>query len=266
MITIAATTGKGGEGKTTSIVNIASGLAQEGKKVLVLDMDPQRNATQSLLGLGVHDTLDDDTVTMFDVLYAFVMRKKNHIKKAIQPTQISPNLFIAAASPEMEGFKDVVKSQSREPLKVLSKILEKVEKDYDYCLIDCQADFSVYTESAVKVSDHILCPISYTFYGFSGASLVIPTILDIKGKGFTDYHILFTMHDSRAKVIKKDMAKIENELRETGTVIKTKISVDQNIKNSQAEQLDFMTAKKYRNTQARFDYNNVVRMILKEWK
>jgi chromosome partitioning protein len=263
MITIAITNAKGGVAKTTTALCVSSFLAEQGQRTLVLDIDPQANASKSLLELEIGEAVE--APTMQDVLYQYIMEKRNNItKSAIRP--IRENLFLLPAALGMEQFKDLVKSHSKRPMEVLKNLVKPIEKQFDYLVIDCPADLSIYVENAIELADYILCPSTYDFYGIDGLSLLIPTIQEIKGDEFEDYRVLYTLFNSRATKIQAKLKEYADALdEELGKVLPFQIPIDQSIKNSQADNSDIMTSKSYKNTNARHAYEKLGHFVLENW-
>jgi chromosome partitioning protein len=264
MITITVCNAKGGVAKTTTALSLASFLASNKKKTLLLDIDPQANATKTFLELNIGDIASSPT--MFDVFYSYVMeRKKNLIKESVRQLPVSDFLYMVPATLRMEQFKDVIKSHSKRPIEVLKEIVKPIQKDFDYLIIDCPADLSIYVENAIEIADYVLCPSIYDFYGIDGLSLVIPTISEIKGEDFGDYAVLYTMFNPRATKVQEKLKDYANMLEEMNKVLPFRIPVDQNIKNSQADSVDFMTDKTYSNSKARLAYQDLGNYVLENW-
>lgn len=263
MITIAIANAKGGVAKTTTALCVSSYLADQGLRTLLLDFDPQANASKSFLELGIGEVVEPPT--MYEVLFNFIMEKRtNIIKDAIRP--VRENLSILAATLRMEQFKDMVKVHARRPLEVLRALMKPIEKDYDYLVIDCPADLSVYVENALELADYVLCPTTYDLYGIDGLSLMVPTIAEIKGDDFENYSVLYTLYNSRATKIQAKLKDYAEMLEEIGKVLPFQVPMDQSIKNSQADNLDLMTSKTYRNANARRAYEKLGEHILEYWR
>lgn len=262
MYTISIMNAKGGVAKTTTALCLASYLASKDQRVLFLDLDPQANATKSYLKISVGYSAPPPT--LYEVLYSYVMEsRKNIVEEAIK--QVRPNLSLLPATQKMEPFKDLVKSNSRRALDVLKFIMKPLQKQYDYLIIDCPADLSVYVENAIEMSDAILCPTTYDLYGLDGLSLVIPVMLEIKGDDFGNFRVLYTMHNPRATKIQEDIGKQAKMLDSMGKVLPFKIPMDQNVKNSQAKYQDLVNTATYKNSQARHAYTKLGEFVLEEW-
>jgi len=204
---------------------------------------------------------------MYDVLFQYIMeKKKNIITESIRPVTNNDNLFLIAATLRMEQFKDLIKTNSKRPLEVLKEIVKPIEKEFEYLIIDCPADLSIYVENSIEIADYILCPSIYDFYGIDGLSLIIPTIKEIKGDDYENYKVLYTMFNPRATKVQEKLKEYADMLEELGKVLPIKIPVDQNVKNSQADSVDFMADKSYTNSKARLAYQELGNYVLNNWK
>lgn len=188
---IAVANQKGGVGKTTTNVNLAACLAQLGKRVLAVDIDPQGNTTS---GFGIDKT--NQELSIYDVLINNV-----DIKDVIIPTQID-NLDILASHIQLAGAEiEMVPMLSRET--ILKRSLAPIREDYDYILIDCPPSLGLITINALTAADRVLVPIQCEFYALEGLTQLINTIklvqkhlnpeLDLEG-------VVFTMFDARTNL------------------------------------------------------------------
>ncbi|MGO8871800.1 MAG: ParA family protein [Acidimicrobiales bacterium] len=182
---------KGGVGKTTTSVNLGAALAEIGFRVLVIDLDPQGNATT---GLGI-DARNFE-LSMYDVL----MREAS-LEDCVEPTSMK-NLFVAPATIALAGAEiELVPAFSRE-LK-LKKSIESVLDDFDYVLIDCPPSLGLITVNALAAADEVLVPIQCEYYAMEGLSQLMRNVhlvasnlnpkLDIST-------IVLTMYDARTKL------------------------------------------------------------------
>ena len=186
---LAITNQKGGVGKTTSAVNISAGLAKEGKKILLLDLDPQGNATS---GLGVEKNLPG--------IYNCLIENAD-ISACMVKTQVE-NLFLIPANTELSGATvEMVALKDRE--KLLRCVLDKIKNDYDCIIIDCPPSLDLLTVNAFTASDSVLVPIQCEFYALEGLGQLVHTIKLIKQKLNPDLDIngvVCTMYDSRTNL------------------------------------------------------------------
>lgn len=180
---------KGGVGKTTSCVNMASCLTALGKKVLVCDFDPQGNATS---GFGVDKT--DTKATIYEVLLSGVP-----VREAIVTTKygdiLPANKTLAGATVELIGL------DNREHL--LQRALAEVRGEYDYIFIDCPPSLEMLTLNCLCAADSVLVPVQCEYYALEGLSDLISTIRLVKGR--LNPHIeleglLLTMYDGRTNL------------------------------------------------------------------
>ena len=158
---IAITNQKGGVGKTTTSVNLSACLADAGKKVLLVDLDPQGNASS---GLGIEK--DDLELCVHDVLI-----DGEPIADIVQPTMLE-NLFVAPATIQLAGAEvELVSVVSRETM--LKKALASVRDTYDFIVIDCPPSLGLLTLNAFTAADSVLIPIQSEFYALEGVSQLV---------------------------------------------------------------------------------------------
>lgn len=182
---------KGGVGKTTTCVNMASYLAVMGKKVLLVDIDPQGNASSSV---GINK--DDKPKTIYDVII-----DDNELEEVVQKTKI-PGLDVVPSDLDLAGAEiELVQMNNRE--KVVKKILNKVKHVYDYICIDCPPSLGLLTVNALTASDSIIIPIQCEYFALEGLSQLMYTYklvkkhlnpqLDLEG-------VVLTMKDARSNL------------------------------------------------------------------
>lgn len=160
---------KGGVGKTTTNINLAACLAMKGKKVLVLDIDPQGNTTS---GLGISKKNSD--YSTYDVL----VEEGFDPKDAILETNVK-NMFIIPSSVELAGAEiELVSEKGRE--KRLKKAIDRIKDDYDYIFVDCPPSLGLLTINSLTAVDSVLIPIQCEFYALEGVSQLMSTIDLIK--------------------------------------------------------------------------------------
>lgn len=156
---------KGGVGKTTTNINLAACLALKGKRVLILDIDPQGNTTS---GIGIRKKGLEKTT------YEVLIDEKMKVEEAILPT-IVKNLDIVPASVQLAGAEiELVKLEGRE--KRLKRALDSVRDRYDYIFIDCPPSLGLLTINSLTAVDSVLIPIQCEFYALEGVSQLVSTI------------------------------------------------------------------------------------------
>jgi len=182
---------KGGVGKTTTAVNLGAGLAELGYRVLVVDLDPQGNATT---GLGIDARSFEHS--MYDVLMRDVP-----LEDAVEPTSMK-NLFVAPATIDLAGAEiELVPSFSRE-LK-LRKALEAVYGDFEFVLIDCPPSLGLITVNGLAAADEVLVPIQCEYYALEGLGQLLRNVHLVQAnlnEKLDVSTIVLTMYDARTKL------------------------------------------------------------------
>ncbi|WP_274953502.1 ParA family protein [Angelakisella massiliensis] len=185
---IAVANQKGGVGKTTTAVNLAAGLGEKGKKVLLVDLDPQGNATS---GFGI--SKKEVEVSGYDVLILSTPVEKATIRTKFKNVSIVPS-HISLAGAEIE----LVELENRS-LGLRASLLQ-VKDQYDFIIIDCPPSLGLITVNALAASDTILIPIQPEYYALEGLSQLMSTVRTVKRMYNSQLEIegvLLTMYDSR---------------------------------------------------------------------
>lgn len=202
---IACANQKGGVGKTTTVVSLASYLALDGRQILLVDMDPQGNATS---GIGI----DRDAVrtSVYDVLLG-----ETHPLEAVQPTRIA-GLRVMPSSRALAGAEvELVSSAGRE--RRLKQALDGVGDAYDFVILDCPPSLGLLTVNALTAADSVLIPLQCEYYALEGLGQLMATVELIRAhlnpqlamKG-----VVLTMHDGRTSLSADVTAEVRGHLGE----------------------------------------------------
>jgi len=197
---------KGGVGKTTTVINLAAGLSQLNKKILVIDLDPQGNATT---GLGLSN-IDNSSDTIYGALNG-----SKEIFQVIKKTQFD-NLDIITSNVDLSGLEVETADDSNRAFILKAKLaayLDNSKGSYDYVLIDCPPSLSLLTVMALVCSSSLLVPLQTEFFALEGLTQLIKTIERIKtslNKELEIRGILLTMYDKRNKL----SSEVEKEARD----------------------------------------------------
>ena len=186
---------KGGVGKTTTVINLATAISFQNKKVLVIDLDPQGNATT---GLGLSNVDNDKTI--YDVLNG-----NCNFEDAIQKTKIE-NLHVVSSNVDLSGLEVETASENRRAFLLKDKITDFInseKNDFSYIFIDCPPSLSLLTIMALVVAKSLIVPLQAEFFALEGLSQLVKTIDRIKVQLNPDLNIrgvLLTMFDKRNKL------------------------------------------------------------------
>jgi chromosome partitioning protein len=202
---IAVANQKGGVGKTTTAINLSAALAEKGKKVLVVDIDPQGNTTS---GFGIEKNELENTV--YELMLGECSVKDCMIEDVIPNLSIIPsNVNLAAAEIEL------IEADKKEY--ILKNELDWVKDKFDFVIIDCPPSLSMLTVNSMTASDSVLVPIQCEYYAMEGLSQLIHTINLVKKK-LNPYlemeGVVFTMYDSRTNLSQEVVESVKEALEE----------------------------------------------------
>jgi len=239
---IAFSNQKGGVGKTTSAINVGAGLAKKGKRVLLVDLDPQGNMTQ---GLGI----DNPEHTINGILFH---------KKKISPYQIFENLSLIAGDNSLSSFEKNVQDKIQREF-ILKKTLDHLSEKFDFLILDCPPAMGMIMVNAYTFAQDIYVPLEAQKFSIEGLTKVqemvdvvkeINPVLEIKG-------IFFTKHNPR-KILTRD---VEESIRKThaNQVLKTFIRENVALEESPHANLDIFRYAP--NSNGAVDYENLVNEI-----
>ena len=200
---IAITNQKGGVGKTTTAVNLAASMAKLGKRILLVDLDPQGNATS---GLGINKQ-EVETST-----YELMLGEAG-FKQALLPN-VFPRLSLLPSSIDLAAAELDLASAERKEF-ILKKILEKQRKNFDYIMIDCPPSLNTLTINAMCAADSAIVPIQCEYYALEGLSQLLQTIKLVTERMNAELSIegiLFTMYDGRTNLSQDVVENVRNNL------------------------------------------------------
>lgn len=245
IITVA--TVKGGVAKTSSVVNIATILADRGNNVLLIDLDKQSNSTLYL------NRYDESCISMYDVL-----KCNNHLSDIIVETDIK-NLYLAPASIKMIELENVYMDDE---YYILSDELKEF-KEFDFIIIDCPPDLNMIVNNALAASTDVLVPIKLDNWALMGFSYMLDRIEEIKNykNPMLKFTGAFITLDRKRTVVSKELKKVLKE-QLGDKFFETSISLNQDVVNSTFKPMPLVRFKK--SAKASIDYFNLTDELLKK--
>lgn len=221
---ISVTNQKGGVGKTTTTINLGAALAELGKRVLIIDLDPQGNAST---GLGIE--VEDRTLTTYDLLLGDVS-----LNDVIYPTD-QTGLFIVPSTVDLSSADmELVSNEKRSFL--LHNALRQpamTEFQFDYILIDCPPSLNLMTVNAMVASDSVLIPLQSEFFALEGLSQLMLTIREVRSSANTSLRIegiVLTMYDARNNLSQQ----VEQDARDNLGELVFQTIIPRNVRVSEA--------------------------------
>ncbi len=228
---IALANQKGGVGKTTTTINLGASLATMDKKVLIIDADPQANASS---GLGVDIQLVETSI--YDCIISTVLASANKNEKQVDPheaiyTTDLKGLDIIPSHINLVGAEvEMINLQNRES--VIKNMIEKLKPEYDYILIDCSPSLGLITTNSLTAADSVIIPVQCEYFALEGITKLLQTIKIIKSKINPRLEIegfLLTMFDSRLRLANQIYDEVKRHFKELvfNTIIQRNVKLSE---------------------------------------
>ena len=247
---------KGGVGKTTSTINLGCALANQGQKILLIDLDPQGNAST---GLGIEPN------TRLKTIYEFLLNPELDPSAFITNSKIE-NLDIITANVDLSGLETEVAENNKRAFflkEIIAKINEK--NQYNQILIDCPPSLSLLTIMALVASNTVIIPLQTEFFALEGVSQLIKTIERVKlnlNKSLDIQGVILTMYDKRNKLC----SQVESEARRYFNDKVYKSVIPRNVRISEAPSHGMPVIKYDRNCTGTLAYQELAKEVLEQYK
>lgn len=202
---ISITNQKGGVGKTTTAINLSAALAEAGQKILLVDFDPQINAT---VGIGID--LNDEDKTVLDAIHDISKTKSIIVENVVQ------NLDVLPGSIELSSLETEMLNQAEKD-RALRKVIDTVRDEYDYVIIDCPPAVGIITVNALTASDACIIPVQCEYFSLEGLNQVLAAVEIVRSGMNPELKvegILFTMFDSRTRLAQDVVNEVKNNINE----------------------------------------------------
>lgn len=240
---------KGGVGKTTSAVNIAAMLGKKGKKTLLIDLDPQANATS---GIGLYE--NNFTHSVYQA-----MLENIDPSLAVYPTAIS-NLSIMPSTKDLAGAEiELVSEFNRE--RFLTNMINKIKQEFDIIIIDCPPSLGLLTINALTASTEVIIPVQCEYYALEGLARLMQTIDTVKkalNPSLIVKGILMTMYDSRLGLSRQ----VEEEARQHLGELVFETVIPRNVKLSEAPSFGEPIISYDKKSKGAKAYKNLIKEII----
>ncbi len=242
---------KGGVGKTTTVINLAAYLAEAGKKILIIDSDPQGNSTS---GYGIEKTDIKSS-------YYTLLTGESSFEETVIKAKCIDNIDILPANRELAGAEIELINFSRKEY-LLKDIFDELKSNYDYIIIDCPPSLNILTLNALTAADGVLVPLQCEYYAMEGLTDLLYTINLVKKKLNKELKVegvIFTMYDSRTNLSAQVVDEVKNVLDKESL----KTIIPRNIRLSEAPSHGIPINIYDKNSKGALAYERLAEEILK---